>query len=121
MAGMESDMAQKDKNYDGWGGCFTAVQSGPSGTSESAGSVVVCAANRLASGLIVCGARHHDTVMNAQIKASGESHVGETQGFIDQFGNFLTRSEALQIAKANGQIKRRCGGDSEQLFSENLY
>ena len=85
------------------------------------GSVVVCAANRLASGLIVCGARHHDAVMNAQIKASGESHIGETQGFIDQFGNFMTRSEALQVALRSGQRKKRCVGDSEQLFSENLY
>lgn len=84
-------------------------------------SIIVCAANRLASGLIVCGARHHDAIMNAQIKASGESCVGEIQGFIDQFGNFLTRSEAHQIAERNGQIKRRCGGDAEQLFSENLY
>jgi len=82
---------------------------------------VVCAANRLASGLIVCGARHHDAVMNAQIKASGENHLGETQGFIDQFGNFLTRLEAREIAERNGQIKRRCGGDAHKLFSENLY
>jgi len=89
--------------------------------SAFAGSIVVCAANRLASGLIVCGARHHDAVMNAQIKASGETHIGETQGFIDQFGNFLTRLEAHKIAERNGQIKRRCGGDAHKLFSENLY
>ena len=85
------------------------------------GSVVVCAANRLASGLIVCGARHHDAVMNEQIRAAGETHIGEEQGFIDQFGNFLTREDARTIALENGQIKKRCGGDSVRLFSENLY
>jgi hypothetical protein len=82
---------------------------------------VVCAANWLKSGLIVTGARHHDKVMNAQIKAAGDTHIGETQGFIDQFGDFLTREEALDIAQRNGQIRRRCGGDTRELFSENLY
>jgi hypothetical protein len=88
---------------------------------ESSGWVVVCAANKLKSGLIVTGARHHDKIMNAQIAASGQSHVGETQGFINQFGNFMTRSEALEVALKTGQRKHRCGGDSKQLFSENLY
>ena len=83
--------------------------------------VVVCAANKLSNGLIVCGARHHDGVMNAQIKAAGQSHVGEAQGFIDQFGQFLTREEAHVIARKNGQIVKRCGGDAHKLFSENLY
>ena len=83
--------------------------------------LVVCAAIKLASGLIVAGARHHDKIMNAQIKAAGETHIGETQGFIDQFGVFLTRYEAWGIAIDNQQRKYRCGGDKFALFSENLY
>lgn len=83
--------------------------------------VIVCAANKLASGLIVCGARHHDAFMNAQIKAAGDTHVGEIQGFIDNKGNFLTREEAHKIAYWNRQRKYRCGGDKKTLFSENLY
>jgi hypothetical protein len=43
------------------------------------------------------------------------------QGFIDQFGVFMTREEAYEVAKAAGQIKYRCGGDEGRLFSENLY
>lgn len=83
--------------------------------------VIVCAANKLKSGLIVTGARHHDKIMNAQIKASNETHIGEIQGFIDQYGDFLTREQALDIALKSDQRKYRCGGDRNQLFSENLY
>jgi len=82
---------------------------------------IVCAANRLRSGLIVCGARHHDRIMNAQIQAANDDSLGEEQGFIDQFGTFVTREDALIIARAREQIRRRCGGDKIALYSENLY
>jgi len=89
--------------------------------------VVVCAANRnKVTGAIVCGARHFDQVMRSQINAiTGDKQdldwVGSEQGFIDNFGKFLTREEAHKIAYWNGQRKYRCGGDKDKLFSENLY
>ncbi|CAE6710389.1 hypothetical protein [Candidatus Nitrotoga fabula] len=46
------------------------------------------------------------------------------QGFIDQHGVFMTRTEAWHVAQASGQILRRCGGDDANggtLYSENLY
>jgi hypothetical protein len=43
------------------------------------------------------------------------------QGFIDTWGNFLTREEAWVNATFNNQIIRRCGGDEGRLYSENLY
>ena len=85
---------------------------------------IVCAANKHPeSGRIICGARHYDPIMRAQINASegSESWKGCEQGFIDQFGKFYSREEALDIARRNRQIIRRCGGDERQLFSENLY
>jgi hypothetical protein len=97
---------------------------------------VVCAANRNKDGRIVCGARHCDKIMRMQIgsrldlsrtdeqRAESESWITAEQGFIDQFGIFLTREEAWKIAEANGQILRRVGGDNSNggtLFSENLY
>lgn len=86
---------------------------------------VVCAANRhRMTGLVVAGARHMDKVMRAQMQAAyprirwkGHSE----SGFIDQFGDFMTREEAWEVASARGQIIRRCGGDGEDLYSENLY
>jgi len=85
---------------------------------------IVCAANRHpTNGRIICGARHYDPIMRAQIDASEGyvSWMGCEQGFIDQFGKFYSREEAFIIARDNNQIKRRCGGDNECLFSESLY
>lgn len=85
---------------------------------------IVCAANRK-HGRIVTGARHCDKVMRAQIIAAEGLDWWKggdvEQGFIDQFGDFLTREEAHVIAKEQGQIRRRCGGDEHRLYSENLY
>ena len=82
---------------------------------------VVCAALRNSTGMIVCGARHYDAVMRDQIKHSNFAWAGCEQGFIDQYGTFLSREEALRIAREQDQIRRRCGGDEQQLYSENLY
>jgi len=85
---------------------------------------IVCAANRhRETGRIVCGARHYDPIMRAQMMASeGFPHWRNCdQGFIDQRGAFLTREEAHAIAALNGQIRHRCGGDEGTLFSENLW
>jgi hypothetical protein len=92
-------------------------------TKEKLKQRVVCAAMRNKEGLIVCGARHYDTVMRALIPELGgrKAWIGAEQGFIDQFGVFLTREEAHVIATEQEQIRRRCGGDKETLFSENLY
>lgn len=87
---------------------------------------VVCAAIRNCKGEIICGARHYDLIMHAQIKTSTSieswnKKSSVEQGFIDQWGIYMSRKEALEVAQAAGQILRRCGGDSKQLFSENLY
>lgn len=83
---------------------------------------IVCAANRSPCGIIVCGPRHWDTVMRQQIQLIGEEKFTRAeQGFVDQFGTFLTREEAFVVAQAAGQILRRCGGDEGRLYSENLY
>ena len=85
--------------------------------------IIVCAANRI-DGLIICGARHHDSIMRAVYSNLGLGNVKtysrEEQGFIDQYGQFVTREDAAFIVKANKQHLR----DPEvgdKLFSENLY
>lgn len=80
---------------------------------------VVCAALRNQDGMIVCGARHNDAVMRAQMGSADWRKAD--QGFIDQYGVFMTREEAHKVAIEAGQIIRRCGGDEKRLFSENLY
>ena len=94
---------------------------------------VVCSANRLSDGTIILGVRHWDEFMHQQMNAilglstSGDKDEeismirGHEQGFVDQFGAFLTRKEALEIAKENGQIIRDLGYDPGELYSEHLY
>jgi hypothetical protein len=82
---------------------------------------VVCAANkRNDDGLIICGARHWDKIMHMQADAISCNSREWEQGFIDQFGHFLTRSEAASIVKQNGQNLRE-PISSNYLYSENLY
>jgi hypothetical protein len=87
--------------------------------------VVVCAACRRGD-VVIAGARHYDKVMRSQLNAIGLKtyDVEWEEGFINQFGDFLTRKEAMQVALSSGQkvdIARGCGGDKDVLFSEGLY
>lgn len=92
---------------------------------------VVCAACRHeGTGLIIPGPRHFDETMRKLIEAiwhpslTGKWPHDFEQGFIDQRGQFLTREEAMDIAKAAGQpidIEMGCGGSETVLYSEGLY
>ena len=73
--------------------------------------VIVCAAMRHKD-VIVCGARHFDTHMLSQINAMNLHTTEWEQGFIDQFGHFLTRKEAWKIADKMGQIRRPTGWET---------
>lgn len=93
---------------------------------------VVCAAVRSSkTDIIICSPRHFDSTMRRQINLNpdhwfytddnDDSPPVVDQGFVDQFGTFMTREEAYLVAKENNQIIRRCGGDEGVLYSENLY
>lgn len=86
-------------------------------------AVVVCAANRHKTGFIICGARHWDMIMHAQAEASGLVDWRDCeQGFINQFGEFLTREEALSVVKESGQpFDQERNVSKTKLFSEGLY
>jgi len=87
---------------------------------------VVCAAIRETGGEIILGPRHFDATMWNQIANSRLQDMDRwraaDQGFLDQFGRFLTREEAWEIATAAGQIFRECGPPGGGcLYSEHLY
>lgn len=65
--------------------------------------------------------RHHSVfaVMGEAFNPRSEERC--VQGFVTDTGRFVGRMEAHVIAKAAGQIIRRCGGDSDTLYSENLW
>lgn len=98
------------------------------GTGDTGGKReqrIVCAALRNKDGYIICSPRHFDSLAHQQIQLFEKgAWAGAEQGFVDQHQNFLTRTEAWKIAEAQGQILRRCGGDTAEggtLYSENLY
>lgn len=88
-------------------------------------SIIVCAANKLPNGLIICGARHWDNLMREQADAAGwfDNRCGhEEQGFIDQFGEWYNREDALKVVLKSGQpFNAKRNGCNKELFSEGLY
>jgi hypothetical protein len=92
---------------------------------------VVCAAIRAADGSVLMGIRHYSRDMHDQIDArrDGEKFKhrhDEDQGFVDQWGVYMTREEAMQVALAAGQAvdMQRCGyglDSGPKLYSEGLY
>ncbi len=84
---------------------------------------VVCAAIRKGDTLI-CGARHFDQTMHQQIE---RMHFNDPrfmrdaeQGFVDQWGEFMTREEAYMVARERGQFLAD-PIHKTALFSEDLY
>lgn len=82
---------------------------------------IVCAA-MWKEGRIITGARHFDKVMRQQMEASEGLAWWRSceQGFIDQFGDFINRSEAWKIAEDQKQILMEVSAPGT-LYSENLY
>lgn len=89
---------------------------------------IICAANIIeyeGKEILLIGARHFDAQMRLQLLNMGlkspEYKRGES-GFIDQFGYFHNRKEALKIVLENGQpFNPKRNGSEEELFSEGLY
>lgn len=86
---------------------------------------VVCAAIK-AKNQIVTSARHFDLLMHDQLRRlpveQRERLKHAEQGFIDQWGKFMSREESFEVATAAGQIRQKSGGaDSKELYSEDLY
>lgn len=84
---------------------------------------IVCAANRFEDGTIVLGVRHGCEVMLYTVKRIGEKNIMNTdQGFYTNWQRFVTREEAMVIAKEQGQIYRPEGTHNpDVLYSECLY
>ena len=89
---------------------------------------IVSAANRYKDGTLIVGVRHFCSIMSKTMEQINpdikywRSKGRKEQGFIDKFGQFKTREEALLIAKEANQIVDDLGDeDSTELFSENLY
>ena len=91
---------------------------------------VVCAAIRNDAGDVILGIRHysHDMLVQIANRVDGESfkhrHDAD-QGFVDQYGVYMTREEAFDVAAAANQIINIAACITAELYnklySEALY
>lgn len=84
---------------------------------------VVCAANRFKDGAVVLGVRHGCEIMMLTAKAMGYDNLLHTeQGFYTNWQRFVTRQEAMKIAKEQDQWLYKDGTHNDDvLYSECLY
>jgi hypothetical protein len=68
--------------------------------------------------------RHHHIIADIVEKTKCEfvdAH-GDDQGFLDASGSYLTRKQALDVARLNEQLKPGCMGERlGQLYSEDVW
>lgn len=103
-----------EKNVDYW--CLT----------NSITRIVVAAACRTKDGLVVVSPRHFDPLMHKTIQAicpdkEERKLIKWDQGFVCQFGCFMGRQHALEVAKRSGQPLSVTSGCGDDLYSECLY
>ncbi|MGL4585295.1 MAG: hypothetical protein ACRCVU_20250 [Flavobacterium sp.] len=84
---------------------------------------IVCAANKCADGTIVLGVRHGCEIMLASAKKMGYNNLLRTeQGFYTNWQRFVSREEAMIIAREQGQLFHPEGTHNpDVLYSECLY
>lgn len=74
--------------------------------------------SNITSGYVVCGRRHHNVFVTANIICFGNVKPNpDKQGFLTSKDRFVNRKEAGDIAFAAGQITE----PTNCLFSEDLY
>jgi hypothetical protein len=77
--------------------------------------IVISAINK--AGVVYTGRRHHNIIAeNPTVVFKGKDSV---QGFVTNYGRFLNREDALQLALTNGQYFRR--EPTGVLTSEDLW
>lgn len=84
---------------------------------------VVAAACRAKDGTIFVGIRHFSPDMVKMFALAGYSGqmADCDQGFVDQWGCYLTRQEAFEIALRQGQYRPYPPYNFGTLYSEDLY
>lgn len=86
---------------------------------------IVCAAIRFNDGTVITGARHWDGWMCSIADKIGgyDQSNQESDGFIDNLGNYLTREEAIKVVLDNNQLNVDFKEMEKRgtLFSEELY
>ena len=81
----------------------------------------IVAACNLYGDVRIIGIRHFCPLMGENLRARGmEGHIEHEQGFVDQYGIFVSRTDAKIIAQTNGQHLREAF-ISDEAYSENFW
>jgi len=107
---MKKENTNEESNADNWYPLLSAVNK-----VEYTDVKIVEAAIKQ-NDIVYTGRRHHNVIES--MKGEYDGNIA-TQGFIDNRGNFLTRSEAAHIALNTGQIDKLKW--PPLLYSEDLY
>ena len=81
----------------------------------------------IAGGYLILGVRHWDSIMHSTADALGLSSKSKNhdpatdQGFVDNYGLYMGRKEAMLVAKAAGQILDESELRGDLLFSEDVW
>lgn len=98
-----------------------------SGAAAEWKQLIVCAAiKNKRTGVIICGVRHFDLLMHAQIEAQNAQgdYIDADQGFVDNRGKFLNRKDSFVVAAKQNQFKENDDAPcviGTNLYSEDLY
>lgn len=94
--------------------------------SPRMGLRIVAAAIKLKNGRVICGVRHLDEIMRANLptllEAAQECLSGREEGFVTNAYEFVDRNQAFRIAVMANQIDWKVyKGIWGCLFSEDLW
>lgn len=86
-------------------------------------NAIICAAIRNpTTGQVIKGHRHFDSHMQHKLSYNKLDFLDFTeQGFIDMYGNYVSRTDALVIVRENSQYINEREVVGNELFSEALY
>ena len=74
----------------------------------------------ITTGFVVCGWKHHNCFYTASLlKNENPARIPSTQGFLTNTDRFVTREEAVKIARKSSQLPK--SSKITSLFSENLW
>lgn len=75
----------------------------------------------IATGLVVCGRRHHNCFVTLSLTSISVKQHKCVQGFLTSTDRFVDRREAMTIARREGQLMTEDYEGNSLLFSEDLY
>lgn len=77
---------------------------------------ILTAAIKLADGTVLTG-KTHGTIVS---EIDDAKLVGADDGFVTQDGRYVTRDQAMKIAKESGQVENKPSAGPEKLYTEHL-